>query len=126
MMIREIETAAVNKVVWLTWLYRKPWVAALFVPDALSGGYLAYNNMQTGFLPDLDEGTIVLDYHSPSGTDIGETDRMCRQMEDHHGQSDVGDLFAAHGFGHVVHYGALQLRRLSHTAEERSKHTTPG
>ncbi len=78
---KEIETAAVNKVAWLTWLYRKPWVAALFVLTLLSGGYLAYNNMQTGFLPDLDEGTIVLDYHSPSGTDIEETDRMCRQME---------------------------------------------
>ena len=32
-------------------------------------------------LPDLDEGTIVLDYHSPAGTDIEETDRLCRQME---------------------------------------------
>ena len=29
----------------------------------------------------MDEGTIVFDYHSPAGTDIGETDRLCRQIE---------------------------------------------
>lgn len=78
---KEIEVAAVNKVAWLTWLYRKPWVAVFFVVVLISVGYIASTQMQTGFLPDLDEGTIVLDYHSPSGTDIEETDRMCRQME---------------------------------------------
>jgi cobalt-zinc-cadmium resistance protein CzcA len=78
---KDIEAVAVNKVAWLTWLYRKPWVAVLFVVGLVSAGYLASAKMQTGFLPDLDEGTIVLDYHSPSGTDIEETDRLCRQME---------------------------------------------
>jgi heavy metal efflux system protein len=78
---KDIESAAVDKVAWLTWLYRKPWVAVLFIITLISGGYLASTKMQTGFLPDLDEGAIVLDYHSPSGTDIEETDRMCRQME---------------------------------------------
>ena len=77
----ETEAGAVRKVAWLTWLYRKPWVAVSFVAVLLSMGYLASTQMQTGFLPDLDEGTIVLDYHSPSGTDIEETDRLCRQME---------------------------------------------
>ena len=78
---KEIETDAVNKVAWLTWLYRKPWAAVLFVVLLIAGGYFASTQMQTGFLPDLDEGTIVLDYYSPSGTDIEETDRLCRQME---------------------------------------------
>jgi Cu/Ag efflux pump CusA len=32
-------------------------------------------------LPDLDEGSIVLDYVSPPGTSIEETDRLCREME---------------------------------------------
>lgn len=45
------------------------------------GGWYASSRLSSGFLPDLDEGTIVLDYHSPAGTDIGETDRLCRQME---------------------------------------------
>ncbi len=78
---KEIETDAVNKVAWLTWLYRKPWAAVSVVILLIAGGYFASTQMQTGFLPDLDEGTIVLDYYSPSGTDIEETDRLCRQME---------------------------------------------
>ena len=44
-------------------------------------GWYASTRLSSGFLPDLDEGTIVLDYHSPAGTDIEETDRLCRQME---------------------------------------------
>ena len=37
--------------------------------------------LQTGFLPDMDEGTIVLDYSSPPGTSLDETDRMLRDVE---------------------------------------------
>ena len=47
----------------------------------IGGGWYASTQLPSGFLPDLDEGTIVLDYHSPAGTDIEETDRLCRQME---------------------------------------------
>jgi cobalt-zinc-cadmium resistance protein CzcA len=78
---KKTEETELKRVAWLTWLYRKPWVAVVFVLVLLSGGWLASTQMETGFLPDLDEGTIVLDYHSPSGTDIEETDRLCRQME---------------------------------------------
>lgn len=77
----DIEKEALNKVEWLTWLYRKPWMAVSFVIVVVGLGYLSSTQMQTGFLPDLDEGSIVLDYHSPSGTDIEETDRLCRRME---------------------------------------------
>ena len=37
-------------------------------------GYFATTRLQTGFLPELDEGSIVLDYYSPPGTTIEETD----------------------------------------------------
>ncbi len=32
--------------------------------------------IETGFLPEMDEGSIVLDYISPSGTSLEETDRI--------------------------------------------------
>nr|WP_245602020.1 efflux RND transporter permease subunit [Xylanibacter oryzae] len=76
-----MEKAAIGNVSWLTWVYRRPSFSVIFVIAIIFGGYFAYKNMQTGFLPDLDEGSIVLDYHSPAGTDIEETDRLCRQME---------------------------------------------
>lgn len=65
----------------LTALYRRPLVPAAFVVALALGGWLASRQLPSGFLPELDEGTIVLDYHSPAGTDIEETDRLCRQME---------------------------------------------
>src|SRR6185436_3019348 len=37
--------------------------------------------LQTGFLPEMDEGSIVLDYASPPGTSLEETDRMLREVE---------------------------------------------
>lgn len=65
----------------LTILFRKPFVVGGFVLCLAAGGWYASTRLQSGFLPDLDEGTIVLDYHSPVGTDVDETDRLCRQME---------------------------------------------
>jgi len=37
--------------------------------------------LETGFLPAMDEGSIVLDYASPPGTSLEETDRMLREAE---------------------------------------------
>lgn len=78
---KELEEASIKKVHFLTTVYRKPAAAFLFVLLLGTGGWYAYTRLSSGFLPDLDEGTTVLDYHSPAGTDIEETDRLCRQME---------------------------------------------
>ena len=37
--------------------------------------------LETGFLPEMDEGSIVLDYTSPPGTSLEETDRILREVE---------------------------------------------
>jgi len=42
---------------------------------------LIYPRLQTGFLPEMDEGGIVLDYTSPPGTSLAETDRMLQTIE---------------------------------------------
>lgn len=65
----------------LSSLYRRPLIPLAFLVLLCAGGWYASTRLQSGFLPELDEGTIVLDYHSPAGTDIEETDRLCRQME---------------------------------------------
>ena len=38
-------------------------------------------NLETGFLPEMDEGSIVLDYQSPAGTSLEETDRILKEVE---------------------------------------------
>src|SRR6185503_18974266 len=38
-------------------------------------GLVAYRFVGTGFLPEMDEGAFVLDYVTPGGTALNETDR---------------------------------------------------
>jgi multidrug efflux pump subunit AcrB len=66
---------------FLAWFYNKPAFSLVFIFMLLFFGYFAATKLQTGFLPELDEGSIVLDYYSPPGTDIAETDRLCKEME---------------------------------------------
>ncbi len=73
--------SAVKKLRWLTWFFKKPAVAFLFVIVLAFSAWTASGKLETGFLPDLDEGSIVLDYFSPPGTALEETDRLCREME---------------------------------------------
>ncbi|MFZ6023853.1 MAG: efflux RND transporter permease subunit [Bacteroidota bacterium] len=71
----------VKKLSWLTWLFKQPVIAISIILVLGISAWLASGKLETGFLPDLDEGTIVLDYFSPPGTSVEETDRLCQQME---------------------------------------------
>lgn len=73
--------AAIKKLSWLTWFFKKPLIALLFILTLGCSAWWASGKLETGFLPDLDEGSIVLDYFSPPGTALEETDRLCVEME---------------------------------------------
>ena len=53
-------------------------VAALILVGLGAG---AYALVDTGFLPDMDEGAFILDYWSPGGTSLVETDRQLHTIE---------------------------------------------
>jgi multidrug efflux pump subunit AcrB len=58
-----------------------PWLVLLaIVPLALLAWH-AYNHVETGFMPAMDEGGFILDYVAPPGTSVAETDRLMRQIE---------------------------------------------
>jgi CzcA family heavy metal efflux pump len=44
-------------------------------------GVFFYSQLETGFLPDMDEGGFVVDYWTPTGTSLPETDRMVGRIE---------------------------------------------
>jgi len=44
-------------------------------------GVLFYFRLETGFLPAMDEGGFVIDYWTPEGTSLPETDNMVRGIE---------------------------------------------
>ena len=61
-------------------LARPLWVFVAVVPLALLGGF-AFTQVGSGFMPAIDEGGFVLDYRSPPGTALSETDRLLKQVE---------------------------------------------
>jgi CzcA family heavy metal efflux pump len=59
----------------------RPWLAVAAALVLAVAGYLLYRGMPSGFLPPMDEGGFVLDYLTPPGTALAETDRQVRQVE---------------------------------------------
>ncbi|HTF38102.1 MAG TPA: efflux RND transporter permease subunit, partial [Blastocatellia bacterium] len=56
--------------------------AVIFVcAGVLAVSYVVYRNLGSEFLPELDEGAFVLDYFTPPGTSLAETDRILKHVE---------------------------------------------
>ncbi|MBS1780796.1 MAG: efflux RND transporter permease subunit [Bacteroidetes bacterium] len=66
---------------WVSFLIARPAISFMIVMVFIASIILILPHLQTGFLPEMDEGSIVLDYNSPSGTSLEETDRMLREVE---------------------------------------------
>jgi CzcA family heavy metal efflux pump len=61
-------------------LARPMLVIAVTIVVALVG-VLFYFRLETGFLPEMDEGGYVIDYWTPSGTSLQESDHMISRLE---------------------------------------------
>jgi CzcA family heavy metal efflux pump len=66
----------VKKRVWVYFFIRRSWIALLFVIILIASAIFIIPRLPSGFLPDMDEGSIILDFASPPGTSLEETDRM--------------------------------------------------
>ncbi len=62
-------------------LLKTPPLIMVGVAPLLVVGYVAYLQVGSGFMPHMDEGGFILDYRSPAGTSLTETDRLLRQVE---------------------------------------------
>jgi CzcA family heavy metal efflux pump len=60
---------------------RLPVLALLLAILAFVPGWWLYNHLETGFMPDMDEGAFVLDYNMPVGTSLYQTDKVMRRVE---------------------------------------------
>lgn len=78
---RKIKPHNVKNQRWVAFFIRRPWLSLIMMVGL---GWLIWfivPQLETGFLPEMDEGSIVLDYTSPPGTSLQETDRMLREVE---------------------------------------------
>jgi CzcA family heavy metal efflux pump len=66
---------------WVSFFIRKPVLSLIIVGSLIFSIFYVLPRLETGFLPEMDEGSIVLDYSSPPGTSLEETDRILRQVE---------------------------------------------
>jgi CzcA family heavy metal efflux pump len=66
---------------WVLFFIRRPWISFIFVGVLILCIVLIVPQLETGFLPQMDEGTIVMDYVSPPGTSLEETNSELQQVE---------------------------------------------
>jgi CzcA family heavy metal efflux pump len=74
-------SSEVKKQRWVSFFIKRPWISLSFIFVLIGCIFLILPRIETGFLPEMDEGSIVLDYLTPSGTSLEETDRILREVE---------------------------------------------
>jgi multidrug efflux pump subunit AcrB len=62
-------------------IFAYPWLVGVAAVALIGLGYFAYGRVGTGFLPRMDEGGFVIDYHTAPGTSLAETSRELGQVE---------------------------------------------
>jgi CzcA family heavy metal efflux pump len=60
---------------------RRHWIMPVATVVILLMTYSFYRQLGTGFMPTMDEGAFVLDYLTPAGTSLAESDRLLRKIE---------------------------------------------
>ncbi len=66
---------------WVSYFIQRPYISICIAAALAMLIIIILPKLQTGFLPEMDEGSIVLDYSSPPGTSLEETDRILREVE---------------------------------------------
>ncbi len=75
------EVHEVKKQKWVSFFILRPIISIIMCAGLILIIVLVLPNLKTGFLPEMDEGSIVLDYDSPPGTTLEETDKELREAE---------------------------------------------
>ena len=78
---KRIKAQTVKHQGWVSFFIKKPYLSIIIIAVLGWSVYFLIPRLETGFLPEMDEGSIVLDYASPPGTSLEETDRMLREAE---------------------------------------------
>lgn len=75
------QVQVVKKRKWVSFFIKRPIISLAFVIFLILSIVLIAPRLESGFLPEMDEGSLVLDYKSPAGTSLEETDRILCQVE---------------------------------------------
>jgi CzcA family heavy metal efflux pump len=62
-------------------ILNRPWVLAGSSLVLIVLSYVCYNALGTDLLPEMDEGGFILDYYTPPGSSLAESDRILQHIE---------------------------------------------
>ena len=66
---------------FVSFFINKPYIAGGFVLLLIITAFVILPKLPSGFLPDMDEGAIVLDYKSPAGSSLEATNKMLKVVD---------------------------------------------
>lgn len=78
---KKFKSHEVKEQKWVGYFIDRPVISLVFIGILILSCLLIVPNLNSGFLPEMDEGSIVLDYTSPPGTSLEETDHELREVE---------------------------------------------
>ena len=65
----------------LDWSFRRPLALVGACAVLILAGYFCYQSLGSDLLPEMDEGAFILDYFTPAGTSLSETNRILQHVE---------------------------------------------
>ncbi len=71
----------IKKRPWVGFFIRRPAISVVLVLVSMATMYYIFPHLPSGFLPQMDEGSIVLDFNSPPGTTLKETEKMLEKID---------------------------------------------
>ncbi|HET6219271.1 MAG TPA: efflux RND transporter permease subunit, partial [Acidobacteriaceae bacterium] len=65
----------------LEWSFQRPLALVAVCGVLIIAGYFSYQGLGSDLLPEMDEGAFVLDYFTPAGTSLTETNRILEHVD---------------------------------------------
>ena len=78
---KNLKPATVHKRNWVLFFVKRPFIAFIMVAAMILSIFTIFPLLKSGFLAEMDEGSIVLDFDSPPGTSLEETEVMLRKVD---------------------------------------------
>ncbi len=68
--------------VTMKWGLKRPWAVPIVGIALLAVTAFLAGKLGTGFMPEMDEGAFVLDYYTPPGSSLEESDRLLKKVDE--------------------------------------------
>ena len=78
---KNIKPAIIKEKGWVLFFIKRPYISIGFTLLMIVSMVLVFPKLPSGFLPEMDEGSIVLDFDSPPGTSLETTEEMLVQVD---------------------------------------------